>query len=75
MASRHDEHAHEHQIVEIADSGNVTAFEQPPDGVIVLQLHERGFMMELSFDEALELGMVMKKVVDHVSSARGGSEQ
>ena len=74
MASSHDEHAHEHQIIEIADSDNVTAFEQAPDGIVVLQLHERGFMMELSFDEALELGVVMARVVEHASSGREGSQ-
>lgn len=64
------EHTHAHQIVEIVDSENFTALEQAPDELVVLQMHERGFMMEIGFDEALELGRVMEKVVERVNAQR-----
>ena len=70
MATGHEEHAHEHEFVEIIDSETITAFEQSPHGIITLQLHQRGFSLELSYQEAIALGVVMEKVVEHVNAKR-----
>ena len=48
MSSGRQEHAHEHRIVEIVDSENMTAFEQAPDGFSSCMSEG---MMELGFRE------------------------
>lgn len=70
MTTGHEEHAHEHEFVEIIDSETITAFEQSPHGIITLQLHQRGFSLDLSYDDAIALAMVMGKVVEHVNAKR-----
>lgn len=70
MAPEHEEHAHGHEFVEIMDSKTITAFEQSPHGIITLQLHQRGFSLDLSYQEAIALGVVMEKVVEHVNAKR-----
>lgn len=66
MATGHEEHAHEHAFVDIVESDTITAFEQSPHGVITLQWFRRGVSLDLTYDDAVELGMVMEKVVEHV---------
>ncbi|MBI2886085.1 MAG: hypothetical protein HYY02_02630 [Chloroflexi bacterium] len=68
MATEHEEHAHEHRMVEIIDSETITAFEQVPHGIITLRLHERGFTLDLTSAEAETLGLVMQRVVDHLKA-------
>jgi len=66
VATGHEEHAHEHGIVEIIDSETITAVEQIPHGIITLQLHDRGMALDLTSEEALALGTVMERVVQHL---------
>jgi len=68
MSTSHEGHAHEHEFVEIIDSETMTAFEQRPHRIITLQLHERGLSLDLSYHEAVALGMVMEKLVEYVNS-------
>ena len=70
MAASHEEHAHENRFIEIVDSETITAFEQSPHGIITLQLHQRGFSLELTFEEVAALGKVMEKVVHYVNARR-----
>ena len=70
MTTEPEAHAHAHQVVEIVEAETITAFEQVPHGIITLQLHQRGFSLELTYEEATALGMVMEKVVDHVNVKR-----
>lgn len=68
MTTEHEEHAHQHALVEIIDSETITAFEQVPHGIITLQLHERGLSLDLSYEQAIALGTVMGKVVEYVNT-------
>jgi len=68
MATGHEEHAHEHEFVEIVDSQTITAFEESPHGIVTLRLHQRGFSLDLTSEEALALGTVMEEVVKYVKA-------
>lgn len=68
MATGHEGHAHEHEFVEIVDAATITAFEQAPHGIITLQLHQRGFALELTYEEVAALGAVMERVVEYVKA-------
>ena len=68
MTTGHEEHAHEHEFVEIFDAETITALEQVPHGIITLQLHQRGFSLDMTYQEAMALGRVMEKVVAHVNA-------
>ena len=68
MVTENDNHAHEHEFVEIVDDETITAFEQSPHGIVTLQLHQRGLSMDLTYDEAVALGTVMERVVKHVKT-------
>jgi len=68
MTTGHEEHAHEHVFAEIIDTDTITAYEQLPHGIITLRLHQRGFALELTYEEAAALGSVMEKVVEHVNA-------
>ena len=70
MATGREEHAREHEFVEIIDSETITAFEQSPHGIITLQLHQRGFSLDLSYQGAFALGVMMEKEVKHVNAKR-----
>ena len=68
MTTGHEEHAHEHEFVEIFDAETITALEQVPHGIITLQLHQRGLSLDLTYEEAAALGTVMERVVEHVNA-------
>ena len=42
MGAEHEEHAHEHQVVEIIDTDTITAYAQSPHGIITGWMHQRG---------------------------------
>ena len=68
MGPEHEEHAHEHQVVEIIDTDTITAYAQSPHGIITGWLHQRGPSLDLNFGEAIALATVMEKVVEHVNA-------
>lgn len=68
MASGHEDHAHEHEFMEIIDSETITAFEGVPHGIITLQLHQRGLSIDLTYEEAMALEIVIKKVVEYINT-------
>ena len=70
MDTEDDNHAHAHEFVEIIDSETITAFEHSPHGIVTLQLHQRGLSLDLTHEEAVALGMVMERVVEHVKAKR-----
>ncbi|MBI2172394.1 MAG: hypothetical protein HYU30_10355 [Chloroflexi bacterium] len=66
MTTGHEEHTHEHEFVEIFDAETIIAFEQAPHEIITVRLHERGFSLDLTYEEAAALGTVMERVVEHL---------
>ena len=70
MATGHEEHAHEHRIVEIIDTTTIAAFEESPHQVITLELHQRGFSLDLTYQEVVVLAEVMEKMLERVNANR-----
>ena len=70
MATGHEEHSHEHRIVEIIETDTIAAFEQSPHPIITLELRQRGFSLDLTYQEVVVLAEVMEKVVEHVNAKR-----
>jgi hypothetical protein len=70
MVSSHEEHAHEHELVEIVDSETLSAFEHVPHEIITLHFHQRGFAIDLMHDEVIALGKAMAQVVEHVQARK-----
>ena len=61
-----DEHDHDHDFVEVVDSEQVFVYDQVPHQVLTLRLNERGFAVELTYDEALALGEAMAQVAAYI---------
>lgn len=68
MTTGHEEHAHEHEFVEIIVAETITAFEQAPHGIITLQLRQRGLSLDMTYEEASASGTVMERVVEYVNA-------
>lgn len=54
--------------MEAVDAEAITTFEKAPHGIITLQLHQRGFSLDLTYEEAAALGQVTGKVVEPVNT-------
>ena len=61
---------HEHEYVNIAQSRNVSAYEELVHQVVTLEFHDRGLTLDFSPEEARELGRVLGEVVRYLESKR-----
>ncbi|HEX2911451.1 MAG TPA: hypothetical protein VH186_11620 [Chloroflexia bacterium] len=61
---------HEHTYVSIAETHNVSAYEEQVHQVITLEFHDRGLTLDFSLDEAEELGHVLSEVMNYISRKR-----
>ena len=59
---------HEHEYINIAQSRNVSAYEESVHQVISLEFHDRGLTLDFSAEEARELGKVLAEVVRYLES-------
>ncbi|GEM_PF-4683339 len=66
-----EEHDHEHDFVEVADTDVAFVYDQVPHQVLTLRLNERGVAIELSYDEALALAEVFEQVAKYVQEQEG----
>jgi hypothetical protein len=60
-----EEHAHDHEFVDIIESETIFAYAEAVHEVITLQFNQRGIALNLAYEEALELGKVMQAVKEH----------
>ncbi len=63
-----EEHTHEHEYIDIAESETVFAYAEAIHEVVTLQFNQRGIALNLSYEEALELVEVMQAVKEHCDS-------
>lgn len=63
-----EEHAHEHEYIDIAESDAVLAYAEVVHEVVTLQFSQKGVALSLSYEEALELAEVMRAVKKHCES-------
>lgn len=63
-----DDEDHEHEYTNIAQSRNVSAYEEAVHQVISLEFHDRGLTLDFSAEEARELGKVLAEVVRYLES-------
>jgi hypothetical protein len=63
-----DDEDHEHEYLNIAQSRNVSAYEEAVHQVISLEFHDRGLTLDFSAEEARELGLVLAEVVRYLES-------
>jgi hypothetical protein len=63
-----DDEDHEHEYINIAQSRNVSAYEEGVHQVISLEFHDRGLTLDFSAEEARELGLVLAEVVRYLES-------
>ncbi len=63
-----EEHAHEHEYIDIAESDTVTVYAEGIHKTITLQFNPKGVALMLSYEEALELAKVMPAVKKHGES-------
>ncbi len=67
-----EEHAHEHEYVDIAEGEMVSAYAEGIHETVTLQFNQKGVALMLSYEEALELAEVMRAVKEHCES--GGKQ-
>ncbi|MFC2010809.1 hypothetical protein ACFLUR_00760 [Chloroflexota bacterium] len=60
-----EEHDHDHEFIDIAESETIFAYAEAIHKAITLQFHQRGIALSLSYEEALELAEVMLAVKEH----------
>ncbi len=60
-----EEHAHEHEYIDIVESETVFAYAEAIHEVVTLQFNQRGIALNLGYEEALELAKVMQAVKEH----------
>ena len=63
-----EEHAHDHEVVDIVESDTIFAYAETIHEVVTLQFNQRGIALNLSYEEALELTEVMRAVKEHCDS-------
>ncbi len=63
-----EEHTHEHEFIDIAESETIFAYAEAIHEVVTLQFNQRGIALNLSYEEALELAEVMLAVKEHCDS-------
>ncbi len=63
-----EEHAHEHEYIDIAESDTVSVYAEGIHETITFQFNPKGIALMLSYEEALELAEVMPAVKKHCES-------
>ncbi len=63
-----EEHAHEHEFIDIAESETVFAYAEAIHQVVTIQFNQKGVALSLSYEEAGELAEVMRAVKEHCDS-------
>ncbi|MFC1978283.1 hypothetical protein ACFLWS_08530 [Chloroflexota bacterium] len=63
-----EEHAHDHEFVDIAESETIFAYAEAIHRVVTIQFSQKGVALSLSYEEALELAEVMLAVKEHCDS-------
>ncbi len=53
---------HEHEFANIAQTPNISAFEEVVHQVITLEFHDRGLTLDFSYEEAEELTQVVAEI-------------
>lgn len=70
MAAANKGNTHEREIIEVVDSETIAALEHTPYGTFTLQFCQRGLSLDLTYEEAAALGVVVEKVVEYVKTKR-----
>jgi hypothetical protein len=65
-----DEEEHEHIYLNIVHSENITAYEELVHQVITLEFGDRGISLDLSVEEAEELGHVVAEIMRYLERKR-----
>jgi len=63
-----EEHDHEHEFIDIAESETIFAYAEVIHQVVTVQLSQKGVALSFSYEEALELTEVMLAVKEHCDS-------
>ncbi len=63
-----EEHAHEHEYIDITESDTVSAYGEGIHETITLQFNQKGVALMFSYEEALDLAEVMPAVKKHCES-------
>ncbi len=63
-----EEHAHEHEYIDIAESDTVSVYAEGIHETITFQFNPKGIALMLSYEEALELAEVMQAVKKYCES-------
>ncbi len=65
-----DDDDHEHTYINIAQTPNLSAYEEQAHEVVTLEFHDRGLTLDFSSEEAEELGRVLAEVVNYLKRKR-----
>lgn len=65
-----EDDGHEHEYANIAQTPNLSAYEELVHQVITLEFHDRGLTLDFSYEEAEELGKVLADIMSYVSRKR-----
>jgi hypothetical protein len=65
-----NEEEHEHIYLNIVHSENITAYEELVHQVITLEFGDRGISLDLSVEEAEELGQVAAEIMRYLERKR-----
>ena len=60
-----EEHAHEHEYIDIAESDTVSVYAEGVHETITFQFNPKGIALMFSYEEALDLTEVMSAVKKH----------
>ena len=63
-----EEHAHDHDFIDIAESETVFAYAEAIHQVVTIQFNQKGVALSLTYEEALELAEIMRAVKEHCDS-------
>lgn len=60
------EEGHEHKYSRIIQTRNLSAYAEAVHEVVTLEFHDRGLSLDLSFEEAQELGKVLEAITSYL---------
>ena len=63
---------HEHDYRQIAETESLSAYDEMVHSVITLEFHDRGLALDLSYEEAEELGATVAAIVEYVRRKQVG---
>lgn len=63
---------HEHEYRPIIDTENLSAYDEIVHSVITLEFSDRGLALDLSYEEAEELGETLAAIVEYVRRKQVG---